>query len=59
MTEQMQRIVEDLTRIAETLDPEKQEEAWRIINRLSHQNEAWPDVDELMCIRLRYRRNSD
>jgi len=59
MAEQIQRIVNDLTRIADTLGPERQEEVWRIIDRLSRHHEAWPDLNELMLIRLRYYSHSN
>jgi hypothetical protein len=47
-----QRLIEDLENLAaSSLDPAKQDEILKTIERLSDQ---WPDDDELLHIRVRY-----
>lgn len=56
----MQRTVTDLQAIADTAsDPAEREEVLKIITRLSHQEEEWPDIDELIRIKLRYASESN
>lgn len=56
----MQRTVTDLQAIAEAaLDPAEREEVLKIIMRLSHQEQEWPDIDELIRINLRYSYESE
>lgn len=51
----MQRTVTDLQAIADAAsDPAEREEVLKIITRLSHQEEEWPDIDELIRINLRF-----
>ena len=55
MTDEKQRLLADLEAIAASIrDPEKRKEIQRIIARLSHQDEEWPDDAEMMRLRLKY-----
>ena len=56
----MQRTVTDLQAIADAAsDPAEREEVLKIITRLSHQEQEWPDIDELIRINLRYSCESE
>ncbi|GEO43548.1 hypothetical protein SAE02_76960 [Skermanella aerolata] len=56
----MHRTVKDLQAIADAkLDPTEREDVLKIIARLSHQDEQWPDVDELMRINLYFSYKSN
>ena len=51
----MQRTVTDLQAIADAAsDPAERQEVLKIITRLSRQEEEWPDIDELIRIKLRF-----
>ena len=54
MADEKERLLADLEAIAASIqDPAKREEVQRIIARLSHQAEEWPDEAEMMRLRLR------
>ena len=54
MTDDKKRLLADLEAIAASIqDPAKRQEVKRIIARLSHQAEEWPDEAEMMCLRLK------
>jgi hypothetical protein len=54
MTDERERLLADLEAIAASIqDPTKREEVQRIIARLSHQDQEWPDEAELMRLRLK------
>ena len=55
MSDGTQRLVADLEAIAASIrDPARREAVRRIIARLAHQGQEWPDDAELMRIRLKY-----
>jgi hypothetical protein len=55
MNDERERLLADLEAIAASIqDPTKREEVQRIIARLAHQEQEWPDDDEMMRIRLKY-----
>jgi len=54
MTDEKERLLADLEAIAASIqDPAKRQEVQRIIARLSHQAQEWPDEAEMMRLRLR------
>ena len=54
MTDEKERLLADLEAIAASIqDPAKHEEVQRIIARLSHQAQEWPDDAEMMHLRLK------
>ena len=54
MTDEKERLLADLEAIAASIqDPAKRHEVQRIIARLSHQDQEWPDEAELMRLRLK------
>lgn len=51
----MHRTVADLQAIADAAsDPAERQEVLKIITRLSHQEQEWPDTDQLIRINLRF-----
>jgi hypothetical protein len=55
MNDDKERLLADLEAIAATIqDPAKRQEVQRIIARLSHQDQEWPDDAEMMRLRLKY-----
>ena len=60
MNDERARLLADLEAIAASIqDPAKREEVQRIIARLSHQDQEWPDEAEMMRIRLKYTNEAD
>ena len=60
MTDERARLLADLEAIAASIqDPAKRQEVQRIIARLSHQDQEWPDEAEMMRIRLKYTNEAD
>ena len=60
MTDDKERLLADLEAIAASIqDPAKRQEVQRIIARLSHQAEEWPDQAEMMNLRLKYSGNDN
>jgi hypothetical protein len=54
MADEKERLLADLEAIAASIqDPAKRQEVQRIIARLSHQAQEWPDEAEMMRLRLR------
>ena len=54
MTDERERLLADLEAIAASIqDPEKRQEVQRIIARLSHRAQEWPDAPEMMRLRLK------
>ncbi len=54
MSDEKERLLADLEAIAASIqDPAKREEVQRIIARLSHQAQEWPDDTEMMRLRLK------
>ena len=54
MADEKERLLADLEAIAASIqDPAKREEVQRIIARLSHQAQEWPDAPEMMRLRLK------
>jgi hypothetical protein len=54
MTDNKERLLADLEAIAASIrDPTKREEVQRIIARLSHRAQEWPDDAEMMHLRLK------
>ena len=54
MTDERERLLADLEAIAASIqDPAKRQEVQRIIARLSHQAQEWPDDAEMMHLRLK------
>ena len=54
MTDDKERLLADLEAIAGSIqDPVKRQEVQRIIARLSHQAQEWPDDAEMMHLRLK------
>jgi hypothetical protein len=54
MTDERERLLADLEAIAASIqDSAKRQEVQRIIARLSHQTEEWPDDAEMMHLRLK------
>jgi hypothetical protein len=54
MSDDKERLLADLEAIAASIqDPTKRQEVQRIIARLSHQDQEWPDEAELMRLRLK------
>ena len=54
MTDEKERLLADLEAIAASIqDSAKREEVQRIIARLSHQAQEWPDEAEMMRLRLK------
>ena len=55
MNNERDRLLADLEAIGASIqDPAKREEVQRIIARLAHQDQEWPDNEEIMYIRLKY-----
>jgi len=55
MSDDKERLLADLEAIAASIqDPAKRQEVQRIIARLAHQDQEWPDDTEMMRIRLKY-----
>jgi hypothetical protein len=60
MDDERKRLLAELEAIAASIrDPEKRTEVQRIIARLSHQDEAWPDAAEMMRIRVKCSNHTD
>ena len=60
MNDDKERLLADLEAIAACIqDPAKREQVQRIIARLSHQDQEWPDEAEMMRIRLKYTNEAD
>jgi hypothetical protein len=60
MTDERERLLADLDAIAGSIqDPAKRQEVQKIIVRLSHQTEEWPDAAEMMNLRLKYSGNDN
>ena len=60
MNDGKERLLADLEAIAASIqDPAKREEVQRIIARLAHQDQEWPDDTEMMRIRLKYTNDAD
>jgi len=60
MTDDKERLLADLEAIAASIqDPAKRQEVQRIIARLSHQAEEWPDQAEMMNLRLKCSDNNN
>ena len=54
MTDDKERLLADLEAIAGSIqDPVKRQEVQRIIARLSHRAQDWPDDAEMMHLRLK------
>ena len=54
MTDEKERLLADLEAIAASIqDPAKRQEVQRIIARLAHQAQEWPDDAEMMHLRLK------
>ena len=54
MTDDKEHLLADLEAIAASIqDPAKRQEVQRIIARLSHQAQEWPDDAEMMNLRLK------
>jgi hypothetical protein len=54
MNDERERLLADLEAIAASIqDPAKREGVQRIIARLSHQAQEWPDDAEMMHLRLK------
>ena len=54
MADEKERLLADLEAIAASIqDPAKRQEVQRIIARLSHQTQEWPDDAEMMHLRLK------
>jgi hypothetical protein len=55
MNDDKERLLADLEAIAASIqDPAKRQEVQRIIARLAHQDQEWPDEAEMMRIRLKF-----
>ena len=58
MTDEKERLLADLAELeaiaASIQDPAKRHEVQRIIARLSHQAQEWPDDAEIMSLRLKF-----
>jgi hypothetical protein len=60
MTDERERLLADLEAIAASIqDPAKRQEVQRIIARLAHQDQEWPDEAEMIRIRLKYDNEAD
>ena len=60
MNDERERLLADLEAIAASIqDPAKRQEVQRIIARLAHQDQEWPDEAEMIRIRLRYDNEAD
>jgi cytochrome c-type biogenesis protein CcmH/NrfG len=60
MTEERERLLADLEAIAASIqDPAKRQEVQRIIARLSHQAQKWPDDAEMIRLRLKSSGSED
>ena len=60
MNDERERLLADLEAIAASIqDPAKRQEVQRIIARLAHQDQEWPDEAEMMRIRLKYDNEAD
>jgi cytochrome c-type biogenesis protein CcmH/NrfG len=60
MTDDKERLLADLEAIAASIqDPAKRQEVQRIIARLSHQAQEWPDDAEMMHLRLKCSETDD
>ena len=54
MADEKERLLDDLEAIAASIqDPVKRQEVQRIIARLSHQAQEWPNDAEMMHLRLK------
>ena len=54
MTDEKERLLADLEAIAASIqDPAKRHEVQRIIARLSHRAQEWPEEAEMMHLRLK------
>ncbi len=54
MTDNKERLFADLEAIAASIqDPAKRQEVQRIIARLSHRAQEWPEEAEMMYLRLK------
>ena len=54
MTDERERLLADLEAIAASIqDPAKRQEVQRIIARLSHPDQEWPDDTEMTRLRLK------
>jgi hypothetical protein len=60
MNDERERLLADLEAIAASIqDPAKRQEVQRIIARLAHQDQEWPDEAEMMRIWLKYDNEAD
>ena len=60
MNNERERLLADLEAIAASIqDPAKRQEVQRIIARLAHQDQEWPDEAEMIRIRLKYDNEAD
>jgi hypothetical protein len=60
MNDERERLLADLEAIAASIqDPAKRQEVQRIIARLAHQDQEWPDEAEMIRIRLKYTNEAD
>ena len=60
MNDERERLLADLEAIAASIqDPAKRQEVQRIIARLAHQDQEWPDEAEMVRIRLKYDNEED
>jgi hypothetical protein len=60
MIDERERLLADLEAIAASIqDPAKRQEVQRIIARLAHQDQEWPDEAEMIRIRLKYDNEAD
>jgi hypothetical protein len=60
MNDERERLLADLEAIAASIqDPAKRQEVQRIIARLAHQDQEWPDEAEMIRIRLKYDNEAD
>jgi len=54
MSDERERLLADLEAIAASIqDPAKRQEVQRVIARLSHRAQEWPDEAEMMNLRLK------
>ena len=60
MTDERARLLADLEAIAASIqDPAKRQEVQRIIARLSHPDQEWPDDTEMTRLRLKCSDNNN
>jgi hypothetical protein len=60
MNDETEHLLADLEAIAASIqDPEKRQEVQRIIARLSHRAQEWPDDAEMTRLRLKCSENDN